>query len=132
MDCPVPSSSRNLVPVGLSSAPWKISEATNHCVNTFEILRLQREQMRYCDLVLSIQGRHFHAHRCVLASVSSWFDSRLKMHKTVKEEIEVDCKNLEVFHAVLTYFYTGQITIDRNNVAELVYLADYFTINKLR
>ena len=112
--------------------PTTISESHSHCTALFEKLRMQREQGRYCDLVLSIQGRQFPAHRCVLASCSPWFDSRLKMHKTMKEEIAVDCQNLEAFYAVLTYCYTGQISIDKDCVAELLYLADYFAISKLK
>ena len=75
----------------------------NHCTMVFEKLRVQREQGRYCDLILSIQGRQFAAHRCVLASCSPWFDSRLKMHKTLKEAIDLgaDCQNLEVTKAIL-------------------------------
>ena len=109
-----------------------VSESNSHCTALFEKLRMQREQGRYCDLVLSIQGRQFPAHRCVLASCSPWFDSRLKMHKTMKEEIAVDCQNLEAFYAVLTYCYTGHISIDKDCVAELLYLADYFMISKLK
>ena len=112
--------------------PMTVSESNSHCTALFEKLRMQREQGRYCDLVLSIQGRQFPAHRCVLASCSPWFDSRLKMHKTMKEEIAVDCQNLEAFYAVLTYCYTGHISIDKDCVAELLYLADYFMISKLK
>ena len=112
--------------------PMTVSESNSHCTALFEKLRMQREQGRYCDLVLSIQGRQFPAHRCVLASCSPWFDSRLKMHKTMKEEIAVDCQNLEAFYAVLTYCYTGHISIDKDCVAELLYLADYFAISKLK
>ncbi len=72
--------------------------------------------------------------RCVLASGSQWFDSKLKMHKTLKEEIELDSimNNLEVFYAVLTYFYTGQITLHRGNVANVLFAADVFVVTKLR
>eukprot|EP00095_Tigriopus_kingsejongensis_P004451 snap_masked-scaffold168_size293125-processed-gene-0.4 protein:Tk04451 transcript:snap_masked-scaffold168_size293125-processed-gene-0.4-mRNA-1 annotation:"hypothetical protein L798_10126" len=112
--------------------PWSVKEGHIHCFNAFDRLRAQREQGRYCDLTLSIGGRKFQTHRCVMASVSSWFDSKLKMHKTMKEEIEIDCQNLEVFYAVLTYCYTGQITIQRNNVDEILLLSDKYVISKLK
>lgn len=45
-----------------------ISEADSHCVQAFDRLRVQREQARFTDLTLSVQGREFPAHRCVLAA----------------------------------------------------------------
>ena len=44
------------------------SEAGSHCVQSFDRLRVQREQARFTDLILSVQGREFPAHRCVLAA----------------------------------------------------------------
>ena len=35
-------------------APWPISEP-NHCTNVFEKLRLQREQGRFCDVILKVK-----------------------------------------------------------------------------
>ncbi|CAB4054823.1 unnamed protein product [Lepeophtheirus salmonis] len=114
-------------------APWTISEANNHCVHAFEKLRIQREQGRFCDVTLSIQGRTFPAHRCVLASCSPWFDTNLKVYKTTKETVEVtQCKNYEIFHQLLTYCYTGQIIVDKNNVPELLHLSNYYAIFKLK
>ena len=73
------------------------------------LFRLQREQGRFCDVILKVNGREFPAHRCVLASCSQWFDTKFKVHKTLKEVVEVEnCKNYEVFHLVLTYMYSGK------------------------
>ena len=49
-------------------SPWTISEANSHCVHVFDRLRVQREQSRFADLILSVRGREFAAHRCVLAA----------------------------------------------------------------
>ena len=37
-------------------APWPISEP-NHCTNVFEKLRLQREQGRFCDVILKVNSQ---------------------------------------------------------------------------
>ena len=43
-------------------APWTIAE-TNHCVVIFDKLKIQREQGRFCDVILKVHGRDFPAHR---------------------------------------------------------------------
>ena len=71
--------------------------------------------------------------RCVLASCSPWFDTKLKVHKTMKEIIEVEsCKNYEVFHLVLTYMYTGKISLDKHNVDDILDISHNFAISKLK
>ena len=45
-------------------APWTIAE-TNHCVVIFDKLKIQREQGRFCDVILKVHGRDFPAHRSV-------------------------------------------------------------------
>ena len=113
--------------------PWHISEANSDCLHVFEKLKLQREQCRFTDLFLIVQGRNFPAHRCVLAACSPWFDARLKVHKSTREHMAIDqCKDYEIFYALLTYIYTGNINIDGHNVAELLSLSVLFQMNKLK
>ena len=114
-------------------SPWTISEANSHCVHVFDRLRVQREQSRFADLILSVRGREFAAHRCVLAACSPWFDARLKVHKSTREHIAIDqCKDYEIFYALLTYCYTGNIVLDTHNVSELLSLSVLFQMVKLK
>ena len=56
-----------------------------------------------------------------------------KVHKTMKEIIEVEnCKNYEVFHLVLTYMYTGKISLDKHTVADILEIAHGYAISKLK
>ena len=55
-----------------------ISEAESHCVQAFDRLRVQREQARFTDLILSVQGREFPAHRCVLAACRYVISKKIK------------------------------------------------------
>jgi hypothetical protein len=113
--------------------PWTISEANSHCVHVFDRLRVQREQSRFADLILSVRGREFAAHRCVLAACSPWFDARLKVHKSTREHIAIDqCRDYEIFYALLTYCYTGNIVLDQHNVSELLSLSVLFQMVKLK
>src|SRR5277367_1620291 len=93
-----------------------------HGNTILEKLRNQKDSGRFCDVILHVQGRQFQAHRNVLASCSPYFDSILKMHKIVKEQLTVTCQNHEVFNCLLNYMYTGNVVIDKHNVAELLRL----------
>lgn len=95
-------------------------------------LRIQRENGRFCDVTFHVKGKEFKAHRNVLAACSPYFDSVLKMHKIVKEQLTVSCRSHEAFQLLLNYMYTGTVMIDRSNVEELLRLANHFLILKLK
>ncbi|XP_046402882.1 hypermethylated in cancer 2 protein-like isoform X2 [Ischnura elegans] len=109
----------------------------NFCENqqgniVLENLRAQKEQGRFCDVTLYVQGKQFRAHRNVLASCSPYFDSILKMHRVVKERLTVTCQDSAVFLCLLNYMYTGSVVIDKNNVSELLRLSNHFLVSKLK
>jgi hypothetical protein len=114
---------------------------TNECMNftetehgnaLLEKLRSQREEGRFCDVTLHVEGKTFRAHRSVLASCSPYFDSILKMHRVVKERLTVTCQNWEVFQCLINYMYTGHVAIDNENVTEMLRLANHFLVTKLK
>ena len=128
-----PHQQQQLSPSYQQPTPWTISEANSHCVHVFDKLRVQREQSRFADLILSVRGREFAAHRCVLAACSPWFDARLKVHKSTREHIAIDqCKDYEIFYALLTYIYTGNLVLDQVTITILflyfiAYSESYFS-----
>ena len=66
-------------------------------------------------------------------SCSPWFDARLKVHKSTREHINIEqCNDYEIFYALLTYCYTGNIVLDQHNVPELLSLAVLFQMVKLK
>ncbi|XP_063218012.1 uncharacterized protein LOC134528370 isoform X2 [Bacillus rossius redtenbacheri] len=115
----------------LPNNPMNFTE-NQHGNAILEKLKIQKEQGRFCDVTLYVEGKQFKAHRSVLASCSPYFDSVLKMHRTVKERLTITCQNSEIFSCLLNYMYTGSVVIDKNNVAELLRLANHFLVGKLK
>ena len=73
------------------------------------------------------------SNKVYLFSCSPWFDARLKGRKSTQEHINIEqCNDYEIFHALLTYCYTGSIVLDQHNVPELLSLSSIFQIMKLR
>ena len=103
------------------------------CLDIFGKLKEQQEQCRFTDLIFSVQGRDFHAHRCVLAACSPWFDARLKVHKSTREHMKIDqCNDYKIFDTLLDYCYTGIIILDMHNISEILNLSNLFHMAKLK
>ena len=101
-----------------------------------DMLRSQRNNGRFCDIILHVsspahQEKLFPAHRSVLAACSQYFESVLKTHRITKENINIVCHNLDVFETLLDYMYTGNISVDWNNVNELLKLSTHFLMTKV-
>lgn len=97
----------------------------------FQKLYEQKKSSRFCDITLHVNNKLIKAHRNVLACSSPYFDSILKHHKIIREQLIINCINYEIFNKILNYMYTGQITIEYSNVEELLKLADHFIITKV-
>lgn len=97
----------------------------------FQKLYEQKKTSRFCDLTLFVNNRIIKAHRNVLACNSPYFDSILKHHKIIREQLIINCADYEVFNKILNYMYTGEITVDFANVEELLKLADHFIVTKI-
>lgn len=91
----------------------------------------QQRSNRFCDLTLYVNSKTFKVHRNVLAGNSPYFDSILKQHKIVKEQLTISCLDSEIFDSFIVYMYTGRITIHISNVEELLRLANHFIVNKI-
>lgn len=97
----------------------------------FQKLYEQKKSNRFCDLTLYVNNKIIKAHRNVLACSSPYFDSILKHHKVIREQLSVTCLDSEIFNTILNYMYTGEITIEHTNVEELLKLADHFILTKV-
>ncbi|XP_060528203.1 uncharacterized protein LOC132703133 isoform X2 [Cylas formicarius] len=108
---------------------------TFHCAelssSIFHKLYEQKRMNRFCDVTLYVNNKILRAHRNVLASSSPYFDSILKHHKIVKEQLTINCLDSEIFNSVINFMYTGEITIRHSNVEELLRLADHFILTKV-
>lgn len=99
--------------------------------NFLQKLYEQKKTSRFCDITLYVNNKIIKAHRNVLACASPYFDSILKQHKVVREQLTITCLDVDIFNAIINYMYTGQLTIEHSNVEELLRLADHFIMTKV-
>ena len=91
---------------------------------------------RPCDLILVVEdGREFEAHTQVLSKASPFFEKLLKsnMKESNERTVQLEMFSASVMGDALQFMYTGHVQIlDEDNARELVILADYLFLPKLK
>ena len=93
-----------------------------------------RKDNTLCDVTLQIEGQNFSAHRCVLLAASPYFRSLFTSgFKENKDSVIVlqDTKPA-VLSEALRFIYTGEALVNATNAQDLVKIADYLLIPRLK
>lgn len=98
----------------------------------------QRETGQLCDVVLSINGRSFYAHRAILALWSPYFLSMFTCEMIEKSSKEIDLSESlilnddTVFSNILDYMYTGSLTVSVSNVDDILRVSDFLLLDDVK
>ena len=94
-----------------------------------------RNEKILCDVTLRIEGEDFSAHRCVLSAASpyfrSMFTSGFKENESSVVELE-ELKSPAAASEALRFIYTGEAFVNECIAQDLVKLADYLLIPRLK
>ncbi|XP_078376658.1 kelch-like protein 12 [Oculina patagonica] len=93
-----------------------------------------RETNILCDTTIRAQGMDFPAHKCVLSAASTYFWALFTSEFKEKESnlVELQDAKSTTISDVLQFIYTGEISINSNNAQDLVMIADYLIIPRLK
>ena len=88
---------------------------------------------RFADVVLTVEGRRFPSHRCILAIWSGYFRTMFAggWCESNMVEISLDQLSLVSFEAFLTYCYTGKVRVTAQHALELLHLAAFLEVAPL-
>ncbi|XP_065205305.1 speckle-type POZ protein B-like isoform X16 [Planococcus citri] len=92
------------------------------------------ENPQLTDVVLSVNGKDYPAHKIILAARSPVFQAMFK-YKTKENElnrIDIEDMNEEVIGEMLKYIYTGRCANLENLAGELLAAADKYDLNRLK
>lgn len=98
-------------------------------------LNQKRLQGILVDMVFEVEGVKFNAHRFIVSLYSPYLRTLVDPHghfaenQTGQGQISLKGLDSEHFGHILTYIYTGQITIHEDNVFELVEICQYLQIS---
>ncbi|KAK3746364.1 hypothetical protein QZH41_006294 [Actinostola sp. cb2023] len=106
-----------------SSGRSQISILQDYTTIAFELLRRFHESRELCDVVLCVDDTRIPAHRVVLAASSPYFRAMFsgKMVESSQKEIFLCDLDAKVMEQLVSFFYTGKIVIDEDNVQSLLY-----------
>jgi len=117
---------------------------SNEIIKQFDEQRKRRNK-NLCDVMLSVEGKRFAAHKAVLAACSDYFKYRFatedvenrpcKRRRTVRSAEDTKDHDLSqpdkpldlpglktyAFQKILDYMYTSQLEINRQNLYDLLY-----------
>ena len=94
------------------------------------------EEMKFSDVTLSVLGRQFQAHKCILTSSSKVFSAMFE-HQTkekLSNHVKIEDIQPEVFNELLRFIYTGRSTLAamRTMAAQLLVAADKYLLDQLK
>ncbi|XP_058474760.1 kelch-like protein 7 [Solea solea] len=93
-----------------------------------------RKQGTLCDVTLVVQGKHFPAHRVVLAAASHFFSLMFttKMMESMSHEVELRSAEPEIIELLIEFVYTARISVNSGNVQSLLDAANQYQIEPVK
>ncbi|KAF7280404.1 hypothetical protein GWI33_006096 [Rhynchophorus ferrugineus] len=127
---------RNESQGGINKKPKFLSnESSDNICYDFAVkllnnLSLLRQDKRFCDVDIKIGNKIFSVHRAILAASSPYFHAMFTGDLCEKNKhcVELHGVHPNTFELILEFMYSGLISINKDNVEDLIISADMFEI----
>ncbi|XP_046354968.1 kelch-like protein 24 [Haliotis rufescens] len=89
---------------------------------------------RFCDTVISVEGKTFPCHRVILSAVSPYFNAMYTsgMRESLDGLVTIHNIQASVFQSILNFIYCGNIVITAENTMDMLHAASLFQISTLQ
>lgn len=87
------------------------------------------------DITIKVKYREFKAHKAILRTRSSVFDTMLSLDEsaTTNDVISIDDCEPDIFDKILFFIYTGKLeNVSSDNLFELYYMAERYAVKDLK
>jgi hypothetical protein len=109
---------------------WK-----NHSNEVFGIVRKLRVKESFSDVLLHCGGKHFRAHKVILAACSTFFErmlSGMPPDKTRNPILVMTETKVELLELIIEFMYNGEVFIESAILEEFMNVAEKLEIRGLR
>ncbi|NXX78619.1 KLH10 protein, partial [Urocolius indicus] len=98
--------------------------------NIFNELRLEK---KFCDVIITVDGVEFSAHKNILCTCSTYFRSLFtsSWDNSEKQVYNIPGVSPEMMQLIIEYAYTRSVEVTDNNVQSLLAAADQFNVTGL-
>ena len=105
-----------------------------HHGHAFRVMNELRVREELCDISINVDGRHFHAHRVVLAGCSPYLRAMFTngMLESEKSVVTIRGIDQETMLVLLDFMYTGTVCVSTDNVQALLQAASMLHLAGLR
>ena len=106
-----------------------------HSADVLSELRKQQETSEFCDVTLEVDnGEVIRAHRAVLAANSAYFKALFGscLVDTQVAQYKIPECSLGNVEEIIHYMYSGHIEINPGNVQDILRVADFLCVSKLK
>ncbi|XP_035675328.1 B-cell lymphoma 6 protein-like isoform X2 [Branchiostoma floridae] len=106
--------------ITMSEEESYVHESTTLSSALLGMLNKQRLQNCLCDVTVVVDGRHFRAHRAILAAASGYFYSIFTQRLRDHSYLELQGVNAEGFAHLLEFSYTCRLILNRENIRDIL------------
>ncbi|XP_054272226.1 actin-binding protein IPP-like [Macrosteles quadrilineatus] len=102
-------------------------------VKVLQNLNNLRQNSRFCDVSIVAGGNVMKVHRAILSASSPYFQAMFSngLVEEQKETIELHSIPPHILNLLVDFIYTGEITINQDNVQDLIVAADMLELNEV-
>ena len=96
--------------------------STDHMCSMLSFFSDRRERGEFCDIVLSVAGQDFRAHKVILAACSPYFSAMFTNHHAESRQQRVTLNGIDwsTMELLLGFMYTARVDISESNVQTLL------------
>ncbi|XP_076811352.1 kelch-like protein 38 [Clavelina lepadiformis] len=106
-----------------------------HAVSLLEKLNRDRKSgQELCDVTICIEQQEWLVHKCVIGVFSDFYKKVFTTHMQEKYDGKATMKgvSIAIMEAVINYLYTGDISLNDNNVYDFLDTAEYLQIPDIK